>query len=123
MIDRQGGNATVVEDDSLLPQAPGRTECAAPRGGYVTRLAAHAIGQASNVLGAGRARVGDDVDHAVGVVLRVAVGEHVKEGQPLLELHHRDGRGVDEALALCRQAITIADAPPAVSPRVLGEVR
>jgi pyrimidine-nucleoside phosphorylase/thymidine phosphorylase len=123
MIDRQGGNARVVEDDSLLPQAPARTEYAAPRAGFVTRLGAHAIGQASNVLGAGRARVGDRIDHAVGVVLQVAVGDQVQERQPVLELHHRDGRGLDEALALCRDAVRIEDAPPSPGPRVLGEVR
>jgi thymidine phosphorylase len=123
MIDRQGGNARVVEDDSLLPQAPARTEYAASRAGFVTRLGAHAIGQASNVLGAGRARVGDRIDHAVGVVLQVAVGDQVQERQPVLELHHRDGRGLDEALALCRDAVRIEDAPPSPGPRVLGEVR
>src|SRR6185369_13060983 len=68
MIDRQGGNARVVEDQSLLPSAPGRELVTASRSGFVTRLAAQPIGRAANALGAGRTRVDDDVDRAVGII-------------------------------------------------------
>ena len=87
------------------------------------RLGAQAIGRAANALGAGRKRVGDAVDHAVGIVALVKPGDAVREGQPLLELHHRDGRGLNEALAACREAIAIGDAAPALGPKILGEVR
>ena len=50
-------------------------------------------------------------------------GEEVREGQPLLELHHRDRRGLAAALALCRPAVTIGDAPPETRAKVLAEVR
>jgi hypothetical protein len=41
----------------------------------------------------------------------------------LLELHHRDGRGLDAALALCGAAVTISDEAPAARAKLLGEVR
>jgi thymidine phosphorylase len=50
-------------------------------------------------------------------------GERVSEGQPLLELRHRRGRGLDQAVALCRTGISIADEAPASRPKVLAEVR
>jgi thymidine phosphorylase len=50
-------------------------------------------------------------------------GDRVSEGQPLVELHHRDGRGLDAALELCRAGIRIGDAPPAQRDKILGEVR
>jgi|RhiMethySRZTD1v2_1073278.scaffolds.fasta_scaffold01783_3 pyrimidine-nucleoside phosphorylase len=123
MIERQGGNPRVVDDYSLLPAAPGREVCRAPRAGYVTGVKAEAIGRASNVLGAGRTKVGESVDHGVGLITCTKPGDQVTEGQALLELHHRDGRGVEAALALCRDAIAIGDAPPPRRPTILGHVR
>jgi thymidine phosphorylase len=123
MIERQGGNPRVVDDYSLLPSAPDRETFHAPRAGYLTALRAEAVGRASNVLGAGRNRVGESVDHGVGVITCARLGERVAAGQALLELHHRGGRGVDAALALCREAVAIGDAPPPPRPTVLGDVR
>jgi pyrimidine-nucleoside phosphorylase len=123
MIERQGGNPRVVEDYSLLPSAPDRDVCRASRDGYLIALKAEAVGRASNVLGAGRTKVGESVDHGVGVVTKVRPGDAVRSGQPLLELHHRGGRGVGAALALCQEAVEIGDAPPPRRNTVLGEVR
>jgi pyrimidine-nucleoside phosphorylase/thymidine phosphorylase len=67
--------------------------------------------------------VGDAIDHGVGVLLKSKPGDAVRTGETLLELHHRDGRGVEAALALCREAISIGDSPPAPRQTVLGEVR
>jgi pyrimidine-nucleoside phosphorylase len=123
MIERQGGNRRVVDDYSLLPAAPDRAVCRASRDGYLTALKAEAIGRASNVLGAGRNKVGESVDHAVGIVARVQRGDRVTTGQVLLELHHRGGRGVEAALALCGEAVAIGDEAPPRHPTILGDVR
>ena len=123
LIDRQGGNPRVVDDYRLMPTAPHRAMVNAPRAGHVRRMAAQAIGRAAHVLGAGRTKVGEPVDHGVGVVTFVQVGAVVDNGQPLLELHHRDGRGLEDAMALCREAVEIGDAPPAARPKILAEVR
>jgi pyrimidine-nucleoside phosphorylase len=123
MIERQGGNPRVVEDYSLLPSAPDREICRAPRAGYLTTLKAEAIGRASNVLGAGRNKVGESVDHGVGVMTCAKLGDRITIGQPLLELHHRGGRGVETALALCHDACVIGDAPPTLRTTILGDVR
>ena len=123
MIERQGGNPRVVDDYHLLPMAPSRAAWKAPRSGYVSSLRAHAIGMASNVLGAGRARVGDTVDHAVGVVTLIEVGDRVQAGDDLLQLHHRNGRGLEEAQRFCAAAVQISDSPPMRRAHVLDEVR
>jgi pyrimidine-nucleoside phosphorylase len=124
MVERQGGNPRVVDDPSLLPQAPGVALVRAARSGVVRWIGAMSVGRASHVLGAGRSRVGEAVDHAVGVRLLVDRGERVREGDPLAELHHRDGLHLDEAMDLCRGAIVVADdGSAAAADRVLGEVR
>jgi pyrimidine-nucleoside phosphorylase len=123
MIERQGGNRAVVDDYSLLPSVKGREQCRAPRGGFVTRMKAEAIGLASNLLGAGRTNVGEPIDHAVGVILLAKPGMRVERGEPLVEIHHRDGRGVNAALALCSDAVTIEDDAQPPRPVILGDVR
>jgi pyrimidine-nucleoside phosphorylase len=123
MVDAHGGDPRVVDDPSLLPVAPGRARFEASRAGFVARMKAEALGRASNELGAGRSAVGDPVDHAVGIVTLVKPGDRVERGQPLLELHHRDGRGLSAALALCRESISIGDEAPGPRAKLLGEVR
>jgi thymidine phosphorylase len=123
MIECQGGNRRVVDDYSLLPSAPDRERVLAPRTGYLTAMRAEAIGRASHALGAGRSRVGDSIDHGVGIVVRAKPGDRVVAGDTLLELHHRGGRGVDTALSLCREAALVGDAPPPLREKVLGDVR
>jgi thymidine phosphorylase len=95
----------------------------ATRGGFIDRMAAASIGRASCALGAGRAKVGDPVDHAVGVNIFAQRGDPVREGQAVLELCHRGGRGLQEALALSRAGMSVADAAPDRSSTVLAEVR
>ena len=123
MVDAHGGDPRVVDDPSLLPAAPGRARFEASRAGFVARMKAEALGRASNELGAGRSAVGDPIDHAVGIVTLVKPGDRVERGQPLLELHHRDGRGLSAALALCRESISIGDEAPVPRAKLLGEVR
>ncbi|MBM3777696.1 MAG: thymidine phosphorylase [Acidimicrobiia bacterium] len=123
MVERQGGDPRVLDDRSRLPRAPSVQVLPAPHDGFVTATQARPIGRATVALGAGRAEAGDRIDHAVGVVLQARVGDRVSRGQPLVELHHREGRGLDEALALCRQACAIGGVPPPPGPLLLDEVR
>jgi pyrimidine-nucleoside phosphorylase len=123
MVERQGGNPRVVDDPGLLPHTDEVAELPAIRAGYVSGMDAEAIGRASNALGAGRSKVGDAIDHAVGITLLAKPGDRVTAGQPLLLFHHRGGRGVAEAQAICRAAFDISDAAPAMRPKILAEVR
>ncbi|HZT75765.1 MAG TPA: thymidine phosphorylase [Vicinamibacterales bacterium] len=123
MVEVQGGDPTVVDDYGRLPAVRDRHPIAADRGGYLARLDAELVGRASVVLGAGRDKVEDAVDPAVGILLQAKPGDRVRAGQPILELHYRDRSRLESAVALASRAITIGDAPPARQPLVVGEVR
>ncbi len=123
IIEEQGGNPRVVEDYSLLPTAPSRHRVRAGRAGYVARLDAELIGRASVLLGAGRDRVEDAVDPAVGLVIIAKPGTQVSAGDAILELHYREPAKLDAALTLISRAIAIGDAPPALRAIIVGEVR
>jgi pyrimidine-nucleoside phosphorylase len=123
MIEAQSGDAKVVDDYARFPTAPAVEILHAEGLGYLTAMKAEAIGRASNALGAGRDKVGDAIDPAVGIVTQVKVGDEVAPGQPLMHLHHRDGRGLEAARALCMGGVTIGDARPAPRQKILGEIR
>jgi thymidine phosphorylase len=121
-VERQGGDPRVIDDYARLPAAPKRAGVAAPRNGFIAAMDAERVGVASMLLGAGRRRAEDGVDHAVGIVVQSAVGEQVRAGAPVFEVHYRDDGSFAAAARLLAASLTIADAPPAPAPTVLEEI-
>ena len=122
IIETQGGDPRVVDDYGRLPAAPERSTIAASRGGYVTQVDAELVGRASVVLGAGRDTVEDDVDPAVGIILKTYPGAAIRAGDPVLELHYRTIDRRDAARALAERAIVIDDAPPPERPQIVARI-
>jgi pyrimidine-nucleoside phosphorylase len=118
VIALQGGDPRVCDDTSLLPRAAETVELRAEAGGRVTGMAAHAVGHAAMLLGAGRETVDSRIDPGVGFVLRKKVGDPVTAGESLVTVHVGDRRALDEALALLRRAIRIGPDAPAPRPLV-----
>lgn len=83
----QGGDASVVDDDSKLPTAAFKIDVPARKSGYVAEITADKIGVAAMVLGAGRATKESLIDLAVGIELRKKIGDYVKQGEALVTLH------------------------------------
>ena len=114
LVQEQGGDPRVVDDPAALPAAPHREMVKADRGGFLAALDAEAVGRATMVLGAGRDRVEDDVDPAVGAIVRAKIGCHIRTGDPLVELHYRNAAKVPAAVALIRKGVIISDEEPTV---------
>lgn len=85
-LSAQGGDASVVDNPSKLPQATYIVEVPAKEGGYVSEIIADEIGTAAMLLGAGRATKESRIDLAVGLVLRKKVGNVVKKGDSLVTI-------------------------------------
>lgn len=83
----QGGDASIVDDLTKLPQAKYKIELPAKQSGYISRMVADEIGVASMILGAGRATKEDVIDLAVGLVLHKKVGDKVEEGESILTIY------------------------------------
>ncbi|MDI7274589.1 MAG: thymidine phosphorylase [Anaerolineae bacterium] len=104
LVQAQGGDARVIEEPwAVLARAPVVAPVAAPQDGYVAQANAERVGLASVLLGAGRERKGDPIDHRVGVVLHRKVGDPVRAGDPLFTVHAADDaswqRAADQVLA------------------------
>lgn len=122
MIAVQGGDPKVVDDDKLLPAAPNRTTFNAEQTGYLARFDAEKVGIASMVLGAGRDRAEDPVDHAVGLMLLAKPGAAIKRGEPLVEVHYRSEAKLPAALQLLKEAIVIEQSAPTMTPVIIDVI-
>jgi pyrimidine-nucleoside phosphorylase len=120
-ISAQGGDTSFVDDPSLLPTARFIQELPAPRSGYVADLDAREVGLTSMLLGGGRAKKGDLVDHAVGIVLQAKIGDWVTEGKPLLTIHANDGAKLSGAQQRLLAAYEWKD-EPVTPPPLLHEI-
>jgi pyrimidine-nucleoside phosphorylase/thymidine phosphorylase len=111
-VQAQGGNPQALDKFELLPNATGMREVTSPRAGYVSVINAQDIGQASNMIGAGRERKEDTVDPAVGVILEVKVGEKVEAGSVLCRLYYTKEDHVEEAAEMVEDAFRISGQRP-----------
>ena len=122
LVEAQGGDPHCIEDPSRLPQPKAKREVRADRGGILSLLDAELIGLAAVELGAGRARKEDAVDPAAGLVLHKHVGDEVRAGDVLAELHAASDARLDAGEARLRGAATIGDTPPTPKPLVLERI-
>jgi pyrimidine-nucleoside phosphorylase len=110
IIEAQGGDARIVDNPDLLPQANEVEVFRASRAGVVTRIEPRRIGQAIVELGGGRRTIDDVVDPSVGFVIPVKPGDPVKEGEPLASVFARGQDDMKRAVLALGEAITIGKA-------------
>jgi len=96
-ISAQGGDASVIDDPSLLPLASHRYELRSPFSGYLMKMPAQSVGLAASFLGAGREKKGDLIDHGAGLELLKKPGDPVERGEVIAILHSSDPSRFSEA--------------------------
>ncbi len=121
MVRRQGGREEVVDDPGQLPQASRRLEIRSPAGGFIGGVDALAVGRVAVRLGAGRLRLDDRVDHAVGVLIHKNVGDEVSMGEVVAEVLAADEERGQRAAEEVRRAVFISEQRPEV-PSLVADV-
>ena len=104
----QGGDARVIEDYTVMPQAKYKIAYQAKRSGVLAKLTADEIGKAAMVLGGGRQQAEDQLDYAVGIELHKKLGDPVETGEPILTIYSNQPE-IQDALALLDDGIEISD--------------
>ena len=121
MVAAQRGEARVVDEPERLPQAKLKVPLRAARNGFVQGVDAMGVALAALRLGAGRSKVEERIDPAVGMSALVKIGERVEKGQPLCVIHANDRKKLADARRMLTQAIAIGRRPCA-GPSLIGEV-
>jgi len=114
MVAAQGGDASYVDVVKVneLCRVKSRIPVYMPASGHVQRMDAAKIGLAAQLLGAGRAKKEDEIDHAVGLVMHKRLGDAVNAQEPVCTLCVNDERNVDQAAGLLREAIVVERLTP-----------
>ena len=111
IIIAQGGDARVLEDYSLLGTSKVKLPIFAETSGYVKSIDSRAIGYALVRIKAGRMKVSDAIDYGAGALLIPKIGDYLKQGEPIGEIHANDAAKAEEVAALVRAAYEIVAEP------------
>jgi pyrimidine-nucleoside phosphorylase len=121
-IDAQHGDPEVAFTPALLPSASATKHITSEREGFIRKLDAESVGTAAMMLGAGRVRVEDTIDHAAGIILNKKVGDYVKAGEPVAQFHYNNEDLLKDAEDAFRSGLEIGPRETATRPLVLGIV-
>lgn len=113
MFALQHGDSSYIDAEKIkeLVKVRKRIDVYPEKTGVVTGMHTERIGHAAQILGAGRAKKGDPIDPAVGLVMKVRLNSPVDPSKPLCTLYVNEEANADEAAAIMRQAVVIGDAP------------
>ena len=90
LVQAQGGDVSFVDDTSKFTRAKFIQVIESPENGSISQIQARSVGEASVILGGGRAKKSDRIDHAVGIMIHHKVGDRVRKGEPLFTIHAND---------------------------------
>jgi pyrimidine-nucleoside phosphorylase len=122
MVEAQGGDVSALEDEARIAGVRAKVPFRASKAGYVHSIEAQQIGWAACLLGAGREKKEDVVDHATGLVLQKRVGDEVAAGDELATLYVNDDKNLPEVMDVLEKAFVISDEKPSPRPIVFGMV-
>lgn len=118
MIQAQGGNPQVVEDEKLLPQGEFSHEVLSSISGFVQEIDTEKVGMAAVYLGAGRSRKEDAVDHGAGLIIHKKIGDWVAEKDSLATLYFNQQVDPEPAAELIKKAMGIGREKPGQEPLI-----
>jgi pyrimidine-nucleoside phosphorylase len=108
LIVGQGGDIAYVDDPGRFPRAAVVEPVLAREAGYIAGMEADEIGMAVVGLGGGREKKDDPIDHRVGVVMHVQVGDRIERGQPLFTVHAGNEADRDQACQRIERALHLS---------------
>lgn len=122
MIDAQGGDSRVIDDESLLAIGKFTYDVTAPQDGYITYMNTEQCGIASVMLGAGRTVKDGPIDYSAGILMHKKTGDAVRMGERIATLYASDESLFTNAAQTYLAAITIGNTAPKVVDTILDVV-
>jgi len=108
----QGGDDRVVDEPRRLPASRSQVDVPSPSSGYISRTNCQQFGIALAILGGGREKKEDTIDHAVGLRFHKRIGDRVEKGESLATIHYNADAKLAEAKSLIAASYAIGPEPP-----------
>ena len=87
LVKNQGGDTSYILEPDNFEEAKYVESIYSNEDGYISKINAKEIGKLACYLGAGRVKKDDEIDKAVGIVLKKKVGDKVKKDDILAYIH------------------------------------
>ncbi|MBQ7595401.1 MAG: thymidine phosphorylase [Clostridia bacterium] len=123
MVKYQGGNPEWIDDVSLFPQAEYIVPVKSENEGYISHMNAEKIGKASVLLGAGRERKEDNIDHSAGIILLKKTGDLVHKEDIIAYLHTNSKSAVEQAEKTFSESLAFSSAKPEKRDIIIKTIR
>jgi len=116
-LSAQGGDPSVVDDVTKLPQATYQIPVNSTESGYISGIVADEIGVAAMLLGAGRATKESEIDLSVGIVLHKKIGDAVEAGESIATIYSNTEE-VDDVINRIMKAYDYSKDKPSPMPLI-----
>ena len=107
LVIAQGGDVSFIDNPEKLPRANLVIPILSEKTGYIHEINARIIGESGVILGAGRSKKGDPIDHSVGIIVHKKVGDRIEQGEPILTIFANDPQRLEKARAHILRSIMI----------------
>src|SRR5229473_2058364 len=108
----QGGDERIVDEPERLPIARLHFHVVSSASGFITGTNCEQFGIALAVLGGGREKKEDVIDHAVGLQFHKRIGDRVEQGEALATIYYNAATRLPEATDLLAKNFLIGQQAP-----------
>ncbi len=115
----QGGDERVIDEPQRLPQARFHLDVASSASGFVASTNCEQFGIALAMLGGGREKKEDRIEHAVGLEFHKRIGDRVEKGEPLATIHYNSDAKLAEAKNRIADSYHIGQEAPREKPALV----
>ncbi|KAF2958773.1 thymidine phosphorylase [Thermotoga sp. Ku-13t] len=108
-VEMHGGDPFIVDEPTKLPISRDVVEVRAQREGYVAKIDAERIGNACVLLGGGRSKKEDTIDHSVGIELLKKVSDRVMVNDVIAKVYYSKKSDLESALKIVESAYVFSE--------------
>ncbi|OLB39385.1 MAG: thymidine phosphorylase [Acidobacteria bacterium 13_2_20CM_57_17] len=118
----QGGDERVIDEPERLPIARLNFHVTSSASGFISGTNCEGFGIALAMLGGGREKKEDKIDHGVGLEFHKRIGDRVEIGEPLATIHYNSDAKLAEAKALIACSYFIGERAPQEKPPLVRRI-
>jgi pyrimidine-nucleoside phosphorylase len=106
IVNLQGGDISYILNPEKYPKSKFIKKIKSEEIGYIKSIDNYRVGMAALELGAGRKTMEDKIDPKAGIIFKVKIGDKIKSGDVIAELHSQSMEKINTAKEMILNAIT-----------------
>ena len=108
IVKLQGGDTSYILNPDKYPKSKVVAKFTSSKSGFVKEIDTYKVGMAALELGAGRKTLKDKIDSKAGIIFKIKIGNEVKKGELIAELHSNNKEKIQTATKILSDAIILS---------------